>query len=54
MSREYLGSSIDDFLIEEGIFEEAQALAIEELAAWRLAEASKRQASSVNDDARPS
>jgi antitoxin HicB len=49
-----MGSSIDDFLKGEGIFEEAQALAIEELAAWRLAEASKRQASSVNDEARSS
>jgi hypothetical protein len=28
MSRKHMGSSIDDFLKEEGIFEEAQARAV--------------------------
>ena len=34
-----MGSSIDDFLKDEGIFEEAQAQAIKEVVAWQLAEA---------------
>jgi len=41
MSRKHIGSSIDDFLREEGIFEEAQAQAIKEVVAWQLAEAMK-------------
>ena len=28
MSKNHMGSSVDDFLKEEGIFEEAQALAV--------------------------
>ncbi len=48
-----MGSSIDDFLKEEGIFEEAQAQAFKELVAWQLSEALKRKASSGNN-ARPS
>lgn len=39
MSQKHLGSSIDDFLKEEGIFEEAQAQAVKEVVAWQLAEA---------------
>jgi hypothetical protein len=35
------GSSIDDFLKEEGVFEEFQARAIKEVIAWQLAEAMK-------------
>jgi antitoxin HicB len=42
MSASYLGSSIDDFLKEEGIFEEAQAQAIEEIVAWQIAEGVKK------------
>jgi antitoxin HicB len=38
-----LGSSIDDFLKEEGIFEEAQALAVKEVVAWKLAQAMKKK-----------
>jgi TPP-dependent pyruvate/acetoin dehydrogenase alpha subunit len=53
MSANQMGSGIDDFLKEEGILEEAQAQAIEELVAWQVAEALKRQASSGNDT-RPS
>jgi hypothetical protein len=37
MNEQNMGSSIDDFLREEGIFEEAQAQAIKEVLAWRLA-----------------
>jgi predicted XRE-type DNA-binding protein len=38
-----MGSSIDDFLKEEGIFEEAQAQAVKEVVAWQLAEAMKKK-----------
>jgi predicted XRE-type DNA-binding protein len=43
MSKKHMGSSIDDFLREEGIFEEAQAQAIKELVAWQLAQAMKKK-----------
>ncbi len=43
MSRKHMGSSVDDFLKEEGIFEEAQAQAIKEVVAWQLAEAMKQR-----------
>jgi predicted XRE-type DNA-binding protein len=39
MSKKHLGSSIDDFLKDEGIFDEAQAQAVKEVVAWQLAEA---------------
>lgn len=48
MSKKHMGSSIDDFLNEEGIFEEAQAQAIKEVVAWQLAEAMKKQKISKN------
>jgi hypothetical protein len=35
MSRKQMGSNIDDFLEEEGIFEEAQAQAIKEVVVWQ-------------------
>jgi predicted XRE-type DNA-binding protein len=38
-----MGSSIDDFLKKQGIFEESQAQAIKEVVAWQLAEAMKKQ-----------
>jgi hypothetical protein len=38
-----MGSSIDDFLKQEGILEETQAQAIKEVVAWQLAEAMKRK-----------
>ena len=41
MSQENMGSSIDDFLKEEGILEEAQTEAVKEVVAWQLAEAMK-------------
>lgn len=43
MSQENIGSSIDDFLKEEGIFEEAQTQAVKEVVAWQLAEAMKKE-----------
>ncbi len=48
MSKKHMGSSIDDFLKEEGIFEEAQAQAIKEVVAWQLAEAMKKKKISKN------
>jgi predicted XRE-type DNA-binding protein len=43
MSKKHMGSSLDDFLKEEGIFEIAQAQAIKEVVAWQLAEAMKKK-----------
>ena len=43
MSKKHMGSSIDDFLKEEGIFEEAQTQAIKEVVAWQLAKAMKKK-----------
>ena len=48
MSERHMGSSIDDFLKEEGIFEEAQAQAVKEVVAWQLAEAMQRKKISKN------
>jgi antitoxin HicB len=48
MSKKHMGSSIDDFLKEEGIFEGAQAQAVKEVVAWQLAEAMKKQKISKN------
>jgi len=43
MSKKHMGSSIDDFLRGEGIFEEARAQAIKEVVAWQLAQAMKKK-----------
>lgn len=43
MSKKHVGSRLDDFLKEEGIYEEAQAKAIKEVVAWQLAEAMKKK-----------
>ena len=43
MSKKHLGSSIDDFLKEEGIFEESQAETIKEVVAWQLGQAMKKK-----------
>ena len=48
MSKKHMGSSIDDFMKEEGIFEEAQAQVVKEVVAWQLAEAMKTQKISKN------
>jgi antitoxin HicB len=44
----HFGSSIDDFMREEGFFEESQAQAVKEVVAWQLAEAMKTQKISKN------
>ena len=43
MTHPKVGSSLDDFLKGEGIFEESQAHAIKEVVAWQLSEAMKTQ-----------
>lgn len=48
MSKKHMGSGIDDFMKEEGIFEETQAQAIKEVVAWQLAQAMKGQNISKN------
>lgn len=48
MSKQHIGSSIDAFLREEGLFEEAQAQAIKEVVAWQLAAAMKKKNISKN------
>ena len=48
MSNKHMGSSMDDFLKQEGIFEEAQAQAMKEVVAWQLAEAMKERKISKN------
>ena len=42
----HLGSSLDDFLKEEGIFEHTQTRAIKEVIAWQLTQAMQEQAMS--------
>ena len=39
----HMGSSLDDFLKEEGTFEELQVQAIKEVVAWQLDEAMKKK-----------
>jgi plasmid maintenance system antidote protein VapI len=46
MSKKHMGSSIDEFMKEEGTFEEAQA--VKEVVAWQLAEAMKERKISKN------
>ena len=46
MRKKNLGSSIDDFLKKENIFEEAQAQAVKEVVAWQLARAMKKKKTS--------
>jgi antitoxin HicB len=48
MSKKHMGSSVDDFLKEEGIFDDAQTQAVKEVVAWQLAEAMKKKKLSKN------
>ena len=43
MSQKHIGARMDDFLKEEGIFDEAQAQAVKEVAAWQLVEAMRKR-----------
>jgi len=47
-----IGSSFDDFLREEGTYEETQAVAIKRVIAWALAEAMEDQGLSKAEMAR--
>ena len=42
-TNKHKGSSIDEFLKEEGVFEEFQARAVKEVIAWQLAQAMKER-----------
>ncbi len=48
MSKKHMGSSIDDFLKGEGVFEETQAQAVKEVVTWQLADAMKKNKISKN------
>ncbi len=54
MIKRHMGASIDDFMKEEGVFEEAESLAINEVAAWQLAKtiaaANENKGRSLRDD----
>lgn len=43
MSNKHIGSSLDDFLAEEGILDEVEALAVKRVLAWQIAQEMKRQ-----------
>jgi DNA-binding Xre family transcriptional regulator len=43
MRNKHVGSSFDDFLAEEGLSAEANAIAIKRVIAWQLEEARKRR-----------
>ena len=43
MSKKHHGSSLDDFLKDEGVFEETQALAVKEVVAWQLTQAMRQR-----------
>lgn len=40
---QHIGSSFDDFLQEEGIFEAVNAVAVKRVLAWQIAQAMKEQ-----------
>jgi hypothetical protein len=48
VSKRNMGSSIDDFLKAEGIFEQTQSQAVKEVVAWQLAQAMKEKKISKN------
>ena len=43
MNKRHHGTSLDSFLMEEGMFEESQLLAIKEVVVWQLTEAMEKQ-----------
>jgi predicted XRE-type DNA-binding protein len=52
MKSRHIGSSFDDYLKQEGIYEEATSHAIKRVIAWQLAEAMKAQKISKAEMAR--
>ena len=49
MKNAHHGSSLDDFLKEAGLFEDAQALAIKEVVVWQLTDAMRCDATALAD-----
>jgi antitoxin HicB len=43
MSNKYIGSSVDDFLKEDGIYEETLGVAIKRVIAWQIQQAMKQK-----------
>ena len=43
MKKKHIGSSLDEFLKKEEVFEELQARAIKEVIAWQLAQAMRKK-----------
>ncbi len=43
MAKKHIGSSLDDFLEDEGTFEEAKTLAVKEVVVWQLTQAMEKQ-----------
>jgi len=43
MSKKHIGSSFEDFLKEEGTFEETTTQAVKRILAWQVSEAMKKQ-----------
>ena len=43
MGKKHIGSSFDDFLKEEAMFEEATAVALKRVISWQISEAMKTQ-----------
>jgi hypothetical protein len=43
MKKKHIGSSLDEFLKKEEVFEELQAQAIKEVIAWQLAQAMRKK-----------
>ena len=48
----HIGSSLDDFLKEEGVLEEARAVALKETLAWQVQQAMKKEKISTVEMAR--
>ena len=44
MSKRHHGSSLDDFLKGEGVFDETQTLAVKEVLVWQLTDAMEQRA----------
>jgi antitoxin HicB len=43
MSNKHIGSSVDDFLKEDGIYEETRDIAMKRVLVWQITEAMKEQ-----------
>ena len=39
MNNKHLGSTLDSFLLDQGVYEETQSLAVKEVVVWQLADA---------------